>query len=176
MVGAGYIGLEMDDALTVPGLHVTQVEALPQVLPTVDAELAQLVQRELAAHGVEVLTGTTVTALVRDGDRVKVTGEPGLARSVDLVLAVVGVKPDTTLARTAGRGWGCAAPSSSTSTCAPACPTCSPLVTACTPTTGCSPNPDTCCWAPPRTSRAASPVRTRLAVTRPLSAASAPRP
>ena len=49
VVGAGYIGLEMADALTVRGLQVTQVEALPQLLPTVDAELAQLVQRELEA-------------------------------------------------------------------------------------------------------------------------------
>lgn len=46
VVGGGYIGLEMADALTVRGLQVTQVEALRQVLPTVDAELAKLVQDE----------------------------------------------------------------------------------------------------------------------------------
>ena len=36
IVGAGYIGLEMADALTVRGLQVTQMEQLPEVLPTVD--------------------------------------------------------------------------------------------------------------------------------------------
>ncbi len=36
IVGAGYIGLEMADALTVRGLRVTQMEQLPEVLPTVD--------------------------------------------------------------------------------------------------------------------------------------------
>ena len=63
IVGAGYIGLEMADALTVRGLRVTQMEQLPEVLPTVDPELGTLVHAELAAHGVEVLTGTTVQAI-----------------------------------------------------------------------------------------------------------------
>src|SRR6201987_4533265 len=60
IVGAGYIGLEMADALTVRGLAVTQVEQLPEVLPTVDPALGALVRAQLAAHGVEVLTGTAV--------------------------------------------------------------------------------------------------------------------
>ncbi len=53
----------MADALTVRGLRVTQMEQLPEVLPTVDPELGALVHAELAAHGVEVLTGTTVQAI-----------------------------------------------------------------------------------------------------------------
>ena len=65
IVGAGYIGLEMADALTVRGLKVTQMEQLPEVLPTVDPGLGALVHAELAGHGVEVLTGTTVRALTR---------------------------------------------------------------------------------------------------------------
>jgi Pyridine nucleotide-disulphide oxidoreductase len=59
-VGGGYIGLEMADALTVRGLAVTQIEQLAEVLPTVDPQLGAQVHAELAAHGVEVLTGTTV--------------------------------------------------------------------------------------------------------------------
>src|SRR5438445_5531276 len=42
IVGAGYIGLEMADALTIRGLAVTQMEQLPEVLPTVDPELGTL--------------------------------------------------------------------------------------------------------------------------------------
>ena len=52
IVGAGYIGLEMADALTTRGLQVTQMEQLPEVLPTVDPELGALVHAELAARGV----------------------------------------------------------------------------------------------------------------------------
>ena len=68
IVGAGYIGLEMAEALPARGLSVTVVEQLPEVLPTVDPELGALVHAELERHGVEVLTGTTVNA-IRDADR-----------------------------------------------------------------------------------------------------------
>src|SRR5439155_23313416 len=65
IVGAGYIGLEMADALTIRGLAVTQMEQLPEVLPTVDPQLGAHVHAELAAHGVEVLAGTTVRQISR---------------------------------------------------------------------------------------------------------------
>jgi NADPH-dependent 2,4-dienoyl-CoA reductase/sulfur reductase-like enzyme len=59
VIGAGYIGLEMAEALTVRGLQVTQLEALPEVLPTVDPDLGRIVHQELTAHGVQVHTRTT---------------------------------------------------------------------------------------------------------------------
>jgi NADPH-dependent 2,4-dienoyl-CoA reductase/sulfur reductase-like enzyme len=114
IVGAGYIGLEMADALTVRGLHVTQMEQLPEVLPTVDPELGGLVHAELASHGVEVLTGTTVRAITRaalgQAGRLEVaaTAADGTAvtRAVDMVLVVVGVRPETALAAEAGARLG----------------------------------------------------------------------
>ena len=106
IVGAGYIGLEMADALTLRGIQVTIVEALPQVLPTVDAELGVLVSAELLAHGVQVLTGTKVTGIKRDRDRLRVTGDPGLAQATDMVVLVVGVQPDGHLAEVAGAQLG----------------------------------------------------------------------
>ncbi|WP_336605948.1 NAD(P)/FAD-dependent oxidoreductase [Streptomyces sp. BA2] len=111
IIGAGYIGLEMAEALTTRGIAVTQIEALPEVLPTVDAELGALVRDELVDHGVDVLTNTTVRAISRDADdrlRVAAVGEDGLEliRLTDLVLVVVGVRPDTTLAAEAGAELG----------------------------------------------------------------------
>jgi NADPH-dependent 2,4-dienoyl-CoA reductase/sulfur reductase-like enzyme len=114
IVGAGYIGLEMADALVTRGLAVTQMEQLPEVLPTVDPELGALVHTELAARGVEVLTGTTVQAIsrARAGEHgrllveaVTSDGEP-VTRLADLVLVVVGVRPDTGLAVSAGARLG----------------------------------------------------------------------
>ena len=102
IVGAGYIGMEMADALSLRGLAVTVVEALPQVLPTVDPELAALVEADLASHGVEVVTNTTVTEIRHTGEELHVSGAGGFARSTELVLVVVGVRPDTTLATAAG--------------------------------------------------------------------------
>jgi NADPH-dependent 2,4-dienoyl-CoA reductase/sulfur reductase-like enzyme len=111
IIGAGYIGLEMAEALTARGVSVTQIEALPEVLPTVDGELGALVRAELVAHGVDVLTGTTVKSVSREADdrlRVEATGAHGesVNRLVDLVLVVVGVRPDTTLAAEAGAELG----------------------------------------------------------------------
>ncbi|GAA3803619.1 FAD-dependent oxidoreductase [Streptomyces chiangmaiensis] len=112
VIGAGYIGLEMAEALTTRGLAVTQIEALPEVLPTVDAELGALVRAELTAHGVEVITGTQVSAVTRDPSsdtlHVRATGPGGrtFTCDVDLVLVVVGVRPDTALAASAGARLG----------------------------------------------------------------------
>ena len=114
IVGGGYIGLEMADALTVRGLAVTQMEQLDEVLPTVDAQLGTQVHAELAAHGVEVLTGTTVRQVTRATPgqagrlQVQATASDGAAvtRSADMVLVVVGVRPETTLAAEAGATLG----------------------------------------------------------------------
>jgi len=113
IVGAGYIGLEMADALTIRGLHVIQMEQLPEVLPTVDPALGHLVHAQLADRGVEVLTGTTVRQITRTGGeagglQVEATAADGTAvtRQADMVLVVVGVRPDTTLAASAGAALG----------------------------------------------------------------------
>jgi NADPH-dependent 2,4-dienoyl-CoA reductase/sulfur reductase-like enzyme len=114
IVGAGYIGLEMADALTTWGMLVTQIEQLPEVLPTVDPELGELVHAELSKREVKVLTGTTVRAVSKapagqDGSlevsAVTEAGEP-VSCFTDLVLVVVGVRPDTELAVSAGANTG----------------------------------------------------------------------
>ena len=74
IVGAGYIGLEMAEALRTRGIAVTMIEQLPQVLPTVDPHLATLIEDELARHHVEVVTATTVTRIHRDPSGLTVTG------------------------------------------------------------------------------------------------------
>jgi NADPH-dependent 2,4-dienoyl-CoA reductase/sulfur reductase-like enzyme len=114
IVGGGYIGLEMADALTVRGLQVTQMEQLPEVLPTVDPQLGAHVHAELAAHGVEVLAGTTVRQISRATPghtgrlQVQTTAADGTAvtRAADMVLVVAGVRPHTTLAAEAGATLG----------------------------------------------------------------------
>jgi NADPH-dependent 2,4-dienoyl-CoA reductase/sulfur reductase-like enzyme len=114
IVGGGYIGLEMADALTVRGLAVTQMEQLPEVLPTVDSELGALVHTELTSRDVQVLTGTTVQAIRRaapgQAGRLELAaatadGTP-VMRAADTVLVVVGVRPDTALAAEAGARLG----------------------------------------------------------------------
>jgi NADPH-dependent 2,4-dienoyl-CoA reductase/sulfur reductase-like enzyme len=113
IVGAGYIGLEMADALTTRGLRVIQMEQLPEVLPTVDPALGALVHAQLADCGVEVLAGTTVRRITRssaEGGGLQVEADAadgsGVTRQADMVLVVVGVRPDTALAASAGAALG----------------------------------------------------------------------
>jgi NADPH-dependent 2,4-dienoyl-CoA reductase/sulfur reductase-like enzyme len=110
IVGAGYVGLEMAEALTSRGLQVTQIEQLPEVLAAVDSELGGLVHAELAARGIEILTSTTVQQVSRAdpgaSGRLRVSArtsaEETIEREADMVLVVAGVRPDTELAAAAG--------------------------------------------------------------------------
>ena len=102
VIGAGYIGVEMADALTRRGIAVTVVEQLPSVLATVDPQLGAVVAAELEAHGVTVATGTRVDRITKEDAVLRVIGDGGFEVPADLVLVVVGVRPDVELAQTAG--------------------------------------------------------------------------
>jgi len=108
IVGAGYVGLEMAEGLTARGIAVTQVEMLPEVLPTVDADLGALVRAELERAGVLVHTSTSVRRITRgpaSGLRVGGVGPDGEPLTWDADL-VVGVRPDTDLLVAAGASTG----------------------------------------------------------------------
>jgi len=102
IIGGGYIGVEMADALTHRGLAVTLVEQAPAMLTTVDPSLGAVVGAELARHGVAVATGVRVEEIAREGESLVVAGSGGFRATGDLVLAVVGVRPQAELAQAAG--------------------------------------------------------------------------
>jgi NADPH-dependent 2,4-dienoyl-CoA reductase/sulfur reductase-like enzyme len=113
IVGAGYVGLEMAEALAARGMAVTQIEQLSEVFPTVDPELGALVHSELTAHGVEVITGATVKRISKAGPgqsaRLAVDASTDAGSSTlaaDMVLVSTGVSPDTVLAESAGASLG----------------------------------------------------------------------
>lgn len=104
IIGGGLIGVEVTEALVNAGCRVTIVERLPQVLSVIDWELALQVQRHLQSRGVKVLTETTVEALIPDasGRRVTAVRTDQGEIPAELVIAAVGVRPATELARAAG--------------------------------------------------------------------------
>ena len=134
IVGAGYIGLEMADALVCRGLQVTQMEQLPEVLPTVDPALGAPYPRRAGspwcrgpgrnrsqAGGSAQRSGGTARLRV---DAVA-TGGSTVTRLADLVLVVTGVRPETGAGRTRQEPrWARLARSASTPVCAPACRMC----------------------------------------------------
>jgi NADPH-dependent 2,4-dienoyl-CoA reductase/sulfur reductase-like enzyme len=64
IIGAGYIGMEMAEALRGRGLGITVLERLPQVLPaTLDPQLAAQLEQTLGRQGVQVHANTPVAAI-----------------------------------------------------------------------------------------------------------------
>jgi NADPH-dependent 2,4-dienoyl-CoA reductase/sulfur reductase-like enzyme len=102
IVGSGYIGLEMADALRLRGLEVTLVGRAPTVLPTADVPFGQQVADELERHGVTVVAGTTVEGIESHGEHLRVSGTASFAQTADMVLVAAGVQPVTELAHAAG--------------------------------------------------------------------------
>ncbi|MGQ9687128.1 MAG: FAD-dependent oxidoreductase [Thiobacillaceae bacterium] len=102
VVGGGYIGLEMAEALTRRGVRITLAEYLPSVLATLDLPLSALVAEELQRHGVTLATGMAVEAIDRQGQRLVVTGAGGFRAETDVVLIATGVRPEARLATAAG--------------------------------------------------------------------------
>ena len=106
LVGAGYIGLEMADALTQRGLDVTLLCRADTVLPTVDPALGHLVQEELQRHGVRVLTGVSAAEINQTAgerpSRLSVIDSTGSKHKADLVLLAVAPPRQ----RTCGTGRG----------------------------------------------------------------------
>jgi NADPH-dependent 2,4-dienoyl-CoA reductase/sulfur reductase-like enzyme len=102
IIGAGYIGMEMAEALTRRGMRVTVVEVLPQVFSTLDPELGGRVAANLRSHGVEVVTGMRVAGITQAQGRLVVAGDAHFSRDCDLVLVVAGARPASALTATAG--------------------------------------------------------------------------
>lgn len=106
IVGGGYIGLEMADALTLRGLSVTLVEHGSSVLKTVDPSLGELIRAELSRHGVVIETGIQVQQITSGQERLYVSGTGGFEAHADVVLVAVGVEPRTELAHAIGAELG----------------------------------------------------------------------
>ncbi|MGR2752285.1 FAD-dependent oxidoreductase [Agromyces arachidis] len=98
VIGAGFIGLEMVENLVHRGLDVTLVELADQVLPPVDPEMAGPVAQRLVDRGVDVRLGTKVVAIGPD----TATLDDGSVVPAEFVLGSVGVRPETSLAASAG--------------------------------------------------------------------------
>lgn len=98
VVGGGFIGLEMVEALAKRGIKVKLVEMTPQVMPNMEGEFAGFLQKELQDYGVELHLGTSLSEVE---DKAVKLGN-GKSLEADFVLLSVGVRPSLTLAEKAG--------------------------------------------------------------------------
>lgn len=100
VIGAGFIGLEMAEALAKKGLSVTIVEKAPHVLPPLDEEMAAFVEAELLANGIRVITGQSAQVFKEEGHSILL--EDGTVLESDITILSVGVQPENDLAKSAG--------------------------------------------------------------------------
>jgi pyruvate/2-oxoglutarate dehydrogenase complex dihydrolipoamide dehydrogenase (E3) component len=76
VLGAGYVGLELAQALRRCGSAVTVIERGPQVIAAEDPDAAQGVQENFASEGIEVLLNTRVRQVEgHSGDKIRVRVE-----------------------------------------------------------------------------------------------------
>jgi len=102
VVGGGFIGLEMTEALVKRGLKVSVVEMMPHVMSIMEAEIAGFVQQEMLSYGVNLFTNKSVSEIGKNS----VTLKDGTKIDADMVLLSIGVRPTLQLAQEAGLALG----------------------------------------------------------------------
>jgi len=105
ILGGGYVGLEISEALVERGLEVTVVERSPSLLSSLDPDMASLVEDELERRGARVLTGRVAKRIAgTSAGRVEAVelATGSLRLPADLVFVDVGVAPRVELAEKAG--------------------------------------------------------------------------
>lgn len=102
VIGGGFIGLEMAENLVEAGLRVSLIEALDQVMPPLDHELAQLLHSSIRGHGVDLRLSDAVRSFEELEDRVRISLASGGSLDAELVILSIGVRPNSELAKAAG--------------------------------------------------------------------------
>ncbi|WP_424211262.1 FAD-dependent oxidoreductase [Streptomyces sp. BI20] len=104
VVGAGYIGVEMAEALSTRGFAVTVLHRGPQPMATLDPDMGALVHTAMNGMGIETVAGAEVVEVLLD-DAGRARGArcaDGSEYPADLVVLGIGVAPRTELAKAAG--------------------------------------------------------------------------
>jgi len=102
VIGGGYIGLEMAEALRSRNLDVTMIELAEQVFIAADPEMVEPIHQQLTLHGVDLRLGTSVTGIDRRDEGLSVQLSNGDSVEASLAILAVGVRPEVKLAREAG--------------------------------------------------------------------------
>ncbi len=103
VIGAGYIGLEMAEAFVERGMNVTMIDRAPQVMLTLDADMADRVQEAAEGMGIRVVLDASIEEIVTDDD-----GAPVEVRTADAtypadhVVIGTGARPAVKIAQEAG--------------------------------------------------------------------------
>jgi NADPH-dependent 2,4-dienoyl-CoA reductase/sulfur reductase-like enzyme len=102
IVGGGYIGMEMCESLRKRGLDVAVIEKMDRVLGNMDTSITSITEEKIQSEGVKLYKGVSVEGFEgKNGVVIKVITDQGI-HEADLVLLVIGAKPNTKLAQETG--------------------------------------------------------------------------
>ena len=102
IVGGGYIGMEMCESLRKRGLDVTVFEKMDRVLGNMDTSITSIVEENIVAEGVRLMKGVSVEGFEgKDNTVTTILTDKGPFET-DMVLLVIGARPNTKLAVDAG--------------------------------------------------------------------------
>ncbi|GAA3056666.1 FAD-dependent oxidoreductase [Streptomyces glomeratus] len=105
VVGAGYIGVEMAEALINRGYEVTVVNRGSEPMATLDPDMGRLVRDAMEGLGITMVNDAAVTGiLTKDGSRpaVRAVATDEAEYPADVVILGIGVRPESALAKAAG--------------------------------------------------------------------------
>lgn len=102
IIGGSFLGLEMAEALLRRGIQVSVLDAAPQLIPSIDPDIAGVVERELGRHAVSVQTRAKVREIAGTPAGVREVVLDDVSIPCEMVVIGVGVRPETSLAVAAG--------------------------------------------------------------------------
>jgi CoA-disulfide reductase len=101
VIGGGYIGLEMAEALRNKQLQVSLVEMANQVMNPIDPEMAAFLHQELSSQNIDLHLNEAVISFSKQDKQINVQLKSGATLNTDMVILAIGVKPEISLARDA---------------------------------------------------------------------------
>ncbi|ABP66378.1 FAD-dependent pyridine nucleotide-disulfide oxidoreductase [Caldicellulosiruptor saccharolyticus DSM 8903] len=102
IIGGGYIGLEMAEALSLLGMEVLIVEKQKNILPNLDDDMARLVENYLLQKGIQIRNDSSVLRFEGEGKVKEAVLSDKSKIPADFVLISVGVRPNTEFLKDSG--------------------------------------------------------------------------
>ncbi|MBR9984975.1 MAG: FAD-dependent oxidoreductase [Desulfosarcina sp.] len=101
VIGMGYVGLEMAEALRERSIEVEMVKPGPDLLPWMPRELAAVVRQELDTNQVNLHLGCQIKGIEKTADQLHIVCNDRRL-TADMVLVAIGIEPNSRLAADAG--------------------------------------------------------------------------
>ena len=102
IIGGGFIGLETAENLKHKNINVTIIEKADQVMAPLDPEMASFIHGEIKRRNIALYLNSDITEISNSGKKKIIKLKSGEEVETDIIIASIGVIPDSELAKNAG--------------------------------------------------------------------------